>query len=68
MQPLDVRSSAFKMGDPLPKRFMADGDNVSPPLAWSGEPPETREFAIIVDDRDAPSASMPHKRHRRSFN
>jgi Raf kinase inhibitor-like YbhB/YbcL family protein len=28
---------------------------VSPPLAWSGAPSGTREFALILDDPDAPT-------------
>jgi len=31
-----------------------EGDDVSPPLAWSGEPAGTRHFALIADDPDAP--------------
>jgi Raf kinase inhibitor-like YbhB/YbcL family protein len=51
--PLTVTSTAFMDGDPLPKEYTADGRNVSPPLAWSGAPANTREFAVILDDPDA---------------
>ena len=30
-----------------------DGKNVSPPLAWTGAPATTKEFALILDDPDA---------------
>lgn len=50
---LTVTSTAFESGDPLPKDYTADGRNVSPPLAWSGAPAATREFAVILDDPDA---------------
>ncbi len=30
--------------------------DLSPPLAWSGAPAGTKEFALICDDPDAPSA------------
>ena len=51
--PLTVTSAAFKNGDLLPKDHTADGKNVSPPLAWTGAPASTKEFALILDDPDA---------------
>jgi Raf kinase inhibitor-like YbhB/YbcL family protein len=51
--PLTVTSPAFTNGDALPKDYSADGKNVSPPLSWTGAPPSTREFAVIMDDPDA---------------
>jgi Raf kinase inhibitor-like YbhB/YbcL family protein len=51
---LTVSSPAFKNGEAIPVDYTADGRNVSPPLAWSGAPPGTREFALILDDPDAP--------------
>jgi Raf kinase inhibitor-like YbhB/YbcL family protein len=52
---LTVTSTAFKNGDAIPIEYTADGRNVSPPLAWSGAPASTREFALILDDPDAPT-------------
>jgi Raf kinase inhibitor-like YbhB/YbcL family protein len=50
---LTVTSPAFNSGDQLPKDYSADGKNVSPPLAWTGAPAATKEFALILDDPDA---------------
>jgi Raf kinase inhibitor-like YbhB/YbcL family protein len=52
--PLAISSSAFSDGAPIPVKHSREGGNVSPPLSWTGVPPETRALAIIVDDPDAP--------------
>ena len=52
---LTVTSPAFKNGDSIPADHTADGRNVSPALSWSGAPSGTREFALILDDPDAPT-------------
>ncbi|GAB4254043.1 MAG: hypothetical protein Kow00122_12100 [Thermoleophilia bacterium] len=50
----DVTSSAFADGEPITERHTADGENLSPPLSWSGHPEGTDGFALVVDDPDAP--------------
>jgi len=51
---ISVTSSAFQPGAAIPKQYTADGEDHSPPLAWSGAPKETKELALICDDPDAP--------------
>ena len=34
--PLRLTSAAFRQGGDIPKKYTCDGDNVSPPFAWSG--------------------------------
>jgi phosphatidylethanolamine-binding protein (PEBP) family uncharacterized protein len=51
---ITIRSDSFDNGAPIPARFTADGENISPPLNWNGLPAGTRELALIVDDPDAP--------------
>ena len=55
-----ITSSAFPEGKEIPKRFTCDGENVSPPLAWTGAPVGTKAFALILDDPDAPSGLFTH--------
>ncbi len=57
---MQLQSSAFNDGDRLPKRYSCDGDDMSPPLAWSGAPENARSFAIFCDDPDAPSGTFHH--------
>ncbi|WP_406699093.1 YbhB/YbcL family Raf kinase inhibitor-like protein [Singulisphaera sp. Ch08] len=53
---MTIRSKAFDDGQAIPRRYGEDGEDVSPPLTWSGQPDGTRELALIVDDPDAPTA------------
>jgi Raf kinase inhibitor-like YbhB/YbcL family protein len=52
---LTVTSPTMKAGEPIPRDHTADGKNVSPALMWSNVPAGTKEFALIVDDPDAPT-------------
>lgn len=53
---LALTSAAFSMGDRMPVRFTGDGTDISPPMQWTDPPSGTREFALICDDPDAPTA------------
>lgn len=54
-----LTSAAFAHGQPIPRDYTCDGDDVSPPLAWEQVPPDTASFALIVDDPDAPDPAAP---------
>jgi Raf kinase inhibitor-like YbhB/YbcL family protein len=56
---LEIRSAAFAHDAGIPARYTCQGENVSPPLAWSGLPAGTRSLALIVDDPDAPDPQAP---------
>jgi Raf kinase inhibitor-like YbhB/YbcL family protein len=56
---LNLTSTAFEAGRPIPKKYTCEGTDTSPPLAWTGAPPRTRSFALIVDDPDAPDPKAP---------
>jgi Raf kinase inhibitor-like YbhB/YbcL family protein len=56
---LKIMSSTFADGDPIPKKYTCEGDDVSPPLSWSGVPAGTKSLAMIVDDPDAPDPKAP---------
>lgn len=57
---MQLRSPAFADGEGLPRPFTADGDNLSPPLQWSGLPPGTASLALLMDDPDAAGGTWIH--------
>lgn len=57
---IELRSQAFADGAEIPERFTCDGDDVPPPLTWSGVPAETRELALVMEDPDAPDGTFVH--------
>lgn len=57
---LTLRSSAFEQGATIPRKYTCEGDDVSPPLAWSGVPEGTRSFVLVCDDPDAPGGVFRH--------
>jgi Raf kinase inhibitor-like YbhB/YbcL family protein len=56
---LKLESPAFASGGAIPSRHTCEGENVSPPLVWSGAPQGTKSFVLIVDDPDAPDPAAP---------
>ena len=50
-----LTSVAFEDGGSIPPRHTADGEGISPPLAWRELPPGTAAVALLVEDPDAPT-------------
>ena len=44
----------------IPARYTCQGQDVSPPLAWSEVPAGTQSLALIMDDPDAPVGVFSH--------
>jgi Raf kinase inhibitor-like YbhB/YbcL family protein len=57
---IKIESSAFKDGEMIPSKYTCDGENISPQLKWSNFPAETKCFALICDDPDAPIGDWVH--------
>ena len=51
--PLELTSSAFASGEPIPAAYTCRGADVSPALAWSRVPDGTGALVLLVDDPDA---------------
>jgi Raf kinase inhibitor-like YbhB/YbcL family protein len=56
----ELTSEAFANGQPIPRKYSCEGEDVSPPLAWNGVPEGTVSLALVVDDPDAPSGTFTH--------
>ena len=52
-------SPVFRAGRPIPKKYAADGENISPPLLWGAGPTGTKEFVLIVEDADTGDKQPP---------
>jgi Raf kinase inhibitor-like YbhB/YbcL family protein len=49
---ITVTSPTLKANEVVPIDHTADGKNLSPALAWSGAPANTKQFALVYDDPD----------------
>ena len=58
---LELASTAFAHNEDIPAKYTCDGENISPPLTWSGVPIGTEALALIVDDPDAPDPENPQR-------
>lgn len=57
---MKITSSAFVEGASIPLKYTCDGEDVSPPLAWSDVPAGVKSLALICDDPDAPVGTWVH--------
>lgn len=57
---LCLTSPAFEADQRVPDRFTCEGGNGSPPLSWNAPPSETRSFALVCSDPDAPAGTWYH--------
>ena len=57
---LTVASDAFGSKGRIPAEFTCDGEDISPPLRWSGVQAGARSIAIICEDPDAPRGTWTH--------
>jgi Raf kinase inhibitor-like YbhB/YbcL family protein len=58
--PIQLRSPAFRHGDVIPRAHTCEGEDLSPPLFWTGIPMERRSLALVCDDPDAPRGTWVH--------
>jgi Raf kinase inhibitor-like YbhB/YbcL family protein len=56
---LNLTSTAFAHEGEIPRIHTCQGQDVSPPLAWSGVPANAKSLVLILDDPDAPDPAAP---------
>lgn len=57
---LTFSSPNFSDGGTIPVEFTCNGDDISPELEWSGAPTNSKSFALIMQDPDAPGGVFTH--------
>ena len=57
---MTLTSQSFNPGQTLRRTYTADGADVSPALQWQLESADTKSFAIILRDVDAPGGTFIH--------
>lgn len=55
-----VTSPAFANNREMPIENSCDGADKSPALTWSSPPEDTKTFAIVLEDPDAPNGTFVH--------
>lgn len=55
-----MHSVAFQHGKQMPRDFTRRGDDINPPLSWTGVPSQAQAIAIVMDDPDAPGGAFTH--------
>ena len=55
-----IESTDFREGEPIPKKFTCEGEDLSPDLKWTSPPEGTKSYILIVEDPDAPMGTFTH--------
>ena len=62
-----ILSPDFENNKTLDEKYMYNkdkctdiGENIFPTINWLNPPPNTKSFALIIDDKDAPNGSWIH--------
>ena len=57
---MQIKSGSFQVEETIPVNYTCEGNDISPELSWIDAPENTKSFALIVDDPDAPNKTWVH--------
>lgn len=57
---MKLLSTAFEEETPIPAKYTGEGPDLSPPLQIEDVPKGTHNFALVMDDPDAPMGTFDH--------
>ena len=57
---MHLETPAFAPKQRIPDQFTRQGGNISPRVEWQGAPADTRSFALVVENPDAPKGVFHH--------
>lgn len=57
---MKISSPAFEQNAGIPELYTCKGEDISPPLSWTGVPEGTASLVLIMDDPDAPVGTWDH--------
>ena len=60
MTEFKLTTTSFENEGMIPKKYTPHGEDYNPQLSWTGAPEETKSFALINDDPDAPVGLWTH--------
>lgn len=56
---MNIQSSAFQNGMPIPEKYTCDGADTNPPLSFLDVPAEAKSLVLFMDDSDVPKSIRP---------
>ena len=56
---MKIFSTAFAHNSSIPGKYTCQGENISPPLSFSGIPENTKSLVLLMDDPDVPKNLKP---------
>jgi len=57
---MKLSSKNFDDNEMLPNKYTCDDESVSPELSWNNFPQDTKSFAFVIEDPDAPNGTFTH--------